>query len=143
MPDGLAWLYQTSGLSQSWSMFSPDPPAKDGWLALEYGASERAPVNLLNPSATAIEEKPDAIGTMFPSDRWKEWFLKLQLRGIPWDRTIDYFVEEHRTDNNVPSEVETSHIRLWYFEESYADPTAPPARHLLWERRHPESESGR
>ena len=134
MPDAMAWVYKVTRLAQSWSMYSPDPPDRDGWYVLECGAGDIESVDLLQDGAPVEWSKPSSVDCMFLSERWKEWVLKVQLRGLKWDRTVDYFVREASQQGRIDPTRPGVQVRLWYLEEAYDAPEESPSRHMLFEK---------
>lgn len=144
MPESLQWLLKTTRLAQSWSMFSPAPPEKDGWFILEYlDTSNGNAVDLLNRKAPLNWKKTSLNGGVLDSDRWKEWFNKIHTRSLSWDRTVDYFQKEHTSTSLSVKQQHEIQLRLWFLEESALNPERPPTRHLLFERLLPVSTSDR
>ncbi|MBT5925389.1 MAG: hypothetical protein HOH33_02090 [Verrucomicrobia bacterium] len=143
-PDPIAWILKTTRMAQSWSMFSPDPPEKDGWFILEYHDTQKGKsVDLLRNGEAMNWEKQSSDRRGFGADRWKEWFNKVHLRGLNWDQTVNYFAREHRKLNPSNEEESFMPIRLWYVEESAQRPHQAPERHLLFESKQSDSTSTR
>lgn len=136
LPDGLAWVYKVSRLAQSWSMFSPDPPDRDGWFVMECTEDGGEKFDLMRSGLPLSWDKPSAVDCMFRSERWKEWMLKVHLRGLKWGRTVDFFVHETLQQSRDGKRNQPILVRLWYLEEEYHAPGQPPSRHLLFEKRY-------
>ncbi len=134
MPDAMAWVYKVTRLAQSWSMFSPDPPDRDGWYVLESSAGDSESIDLLQGGVPVRWDKPLAVDRMFLSERWKEWMLKVQLRGLKWDRTVAQLVHEASRQGHLDPKRQPFQVRLWYVEEAYDAPEDSPSRHLLFEK---------
>ena len=144
MPESFQWLFKTTRLAQSWSMFSPSPPDSDGWFILEYqDRSEGNAVDLLKQESPITWKNSSSQRGVLESDRWKEWFNKIHSRSLSWDRTMRYFQNENASKNTNKKPEHEIQMRLWYVEESARNPEHPPVRHLLFESSQPASTSGR
>lgn len=141
MPDAMAWVYKVTRLAQSWSMFSPDPPDRDGWYVLEWSTGDSESIDLLQGGVPVRWGKPLAVDRMFLSERWKEWMLKVQLRGLKWDRTVAQLVHEASRQGHLDPTREPFQVRLWYVEEAYDEPEESPSRHLLFEKEFADSDA--
>ncbi|MDG1890584.1 MAG: HTTM domain-containing protein [Verrucomicrobiota bacterium] len=138
MPTPLSWSFKVTRLAQSWSMFSPDPPETDGWFILAYDAEgPMPPVDLWRRSAPVAWSKPKQMENMFPSERWKEWILKIHTRGLRWEHTIDYLIRNHEEKHENTSHKTGSQVELWYLEETLKKPGAGAEKHLLFQKKYP------
>jgi len=137
IPDVMAWVYRVSRLAQSWSMFSPDPPDRDGWFVMQWIVDDTKGFDLFRRGAPVNWSKPTDVDRMFRSERWKEWMLKVQLRGLKWDRTVERTIKEVVNEKSLRHAGDGPYsyqVRLWYLEESYDAPGKEPLRHLLFEK---------
>lgn len=76
IPEPVSQVASALRMQQSWSMFSPNPPAMDFWPVVSGTMSSGESVDLFRDAPTTFD-KPDSIAATLPSLRWRYYFWAL------------------------------------------------------------------
>ncbi|MBV9123865.1 MAG: HTTM domain-containing protein [Planctomycetes bacterium] len=133
----------TLGLGQIWDMFSPSPLRDDGWYVMEGTLRNGQQVDLWREGAPVSWEKPAAVAQMYPTERWRKYFLNFYWRDFSSYRPLyaRYLWREWNAHHS-PDEALTR-LDIYFMRETTLPDyqVSTPEKILLFEYHGPEEEA--
>ncbi|MBS2030095.1 MAG: HTTM domain-containing protein [Deltaproteobacteria bacterium] len=123
----LRWLNQALGISQAWTMFSPDPLDADGWMVFPAQLADGSRVDLYRGGPETYE-RPANVPASYGDTRWRN---VLTTVSPPEAKPLQAEVLRYlclRWNREHPPEKAAKHVGMIYMlEQTTPDDPAPPA----------------
>ena len=68
------------GLDQTWNMFTPHPPTKDGWYVIPGKLRDGTEIDLFQGGESVSWEKPKLVSGTFGNMRWRKYIMMLHRK---------------------------------------------------------------
>jgi hypothetical protein len=133
--DNAAQVLRVAGLAQYWNVFSPYPFRGDGWMMVVATLRDGSEVDLFRGGAPVSYEKPEHVGDLYESPRWRKYTHNLIARQGIKHRRAYAAMHVRRWNANKPASKHVKHIEIIRMvEETQLDLSeAPPRKDLIWE----------
>ncbi|NBV77820.1 hypothetical protein EBR66_06670 [bacterium] len=120
------------GLNQTWRIFA-SPYTYDGWFVMP-GKTATGYIDILRGGAPLSFERPNHIASLFPSEAWRKYLMRLEKSSTPQEFRISFTKTMCARWNRVPKPQHVESLSLIYMRITTPPPGAvptPPRPNLL------------
>ena len=110
--EGVVEVMRTLKLTQSWEVFSPHPPARDGWLMVVATLRDGSEVDLFREGRPVDWSKPEHVGDLYTNTRWTKYQDNLVSRGGRPHRPAYAAMHVRRWNEGKPASRRVAHVKL-------------------------------